>query len=368
MTPTLTVFSRRSLDIDSKRASRSREPDRPRLLVAGTDELRVARVARKLGSLRASVEKVSWEQLLEALAKDVVGVVLVLPIRRVAMAAAVEIVHDHPDGKALPVYAVVPDNTSSRTVRSLYRAGTSIVFEWPREARVFSDVFAESLGMTSVRGRSSKADTALARGVKARLRIYPELDAGRLRVLSQSGLITLSGQVRSLARRQKIIDIVATVPGVRAVITQPLRVVSSGTADSELRRRIANLLKNASDVDGSTISIEVENGHVTLVGAVADAAESERLEELIVHVRGCRGLETHLSVSPTRQKRDRQLTLRYRKAIEILYPKESVSLTVVESVAILAGTVRALSTKRSVARLLAREPTVRRVVNKIEVR
>jgi osmotically-inducible protein OsmY len=353
---------------DVRQAKRSEASGRPTLLVAGSDDLRVARVGKLLEQLRARIERLPWETMLEALAEEVVGVVLVLPIRRVAMAAAIEIIHDHPNGKSLPVYGVVPDDTSLRTVRSLYKAGASMVFEWPREARVLTDVFAESLGMTRVRGRSSRADTALARSVRARLRIYPELTSGRLRILSQNGLITISGQVRSLARRQRIIDITAAVPGVRAVIAQSLRVAPSGISDRTLQRRIRSLLRDALDLDGSTISIEVDNGHIELTGTVSDPAELQRLEELITHLKGSRGLKTRLKVSPTQQRHDRQLTLRYRKAIETLYPHETVSLIVVEGVAILSGKVRSLSLKQSITRLLARDAAIRHVVNKLEMR
>lgn len=355
-------------DAEVRQALGSKSSDRPRLLVVGSDELRVARVARRLEPLKARIERLSWEQTLDALAGDVFGVVLVLPIRRVAMGTAIEIIHDHPDGKAVPVYGIVPDGTSSRRIRGLYRAGASVVFEWPREVRSLTGVFAESLGMTLVRGRSSRADNALARSVRAHLRIYPELDTGRLRILSQKGLITLSGQVQSLARRQRIIDIVAAVPGVRAVISQALRVAPTGIPDAKLKRRARGLLNHALDLDASTISIEVSNGYVNLTGTVSDAAELQRLEELITHLKGSRGLETRLSVSPVRQEHDRRLTLRYRKALETLYPKERVSVIVVEGVAILSGKVRTLSIKRSMTRLLAREAALRSVVNKIEIK
>jgi len=355
-------------DPEVEEAKRGRERSKlPRLLVSGSDGDRVEEIARTLEGLNASIECLSWEECLEALRGSVAGVVLVLPIRRVAMRAAVQIIRDHPQCKTLPLYPVVPDGTSSRHVRRLYSMGATAVLEWPREASIFRDLFAESFGISRVRGRSKKADISLSRSVRAHLRIFSELDAGRLRVFSRDGLITVSGQVRTLAQRSDIIDAITAVPGVRSVLAQSLRVAPSNIPDKTLKKRIAESLKDSEDLDDATISIQVRNGHVKLTGTVGERADVRRLERLVVNLSGTRGLVRDLTVSPDQQSADSQITRRYRKALENLYPRESVSLSVVAGVAVIAGGVRSLSVKQSIERLLSRDVGIERVVNKIRV-
>ena len=340
----------------------------PRLLITGSDEKLLAGVGRALQGLRVRIEILLWEEALEALSDGATAVVLVLPIRRIAMSTAVEIVRDHPNGKAIPVYCVVPEKTSSRRVRLLYSAGANVVLDWPREKVVFRDLFAESFGITRVRGRADEADKALGHSVRAHLRIFPELDAGRLRLFARNGLVSVSGRIRSLEQRRRIIETIAAVPGVRAVIAHSLRVESKGIADRTLKRRVRRLLKEASDLDDSTLLVKVRGGSVTIGGTVRYRAEIQRLEDLIIQLDGARALDLRLSVSPERQRADSRQSHRYRRALETLYPDERVSLTCINGTAVLTGTVRSLTVKRSIARLIERDSAVHEVVNKITVK
>ena len=160
---------------------------RPLLFVAGSDELVVRRVARRLDRLRVNVVTRSWEQLLETLPMDIAALVLVAPIRNVTGTTAVEIVRDHPYGKTVPIFVVAPDTTSSRAVRSLYKAGVSAVFHWPRESKILATLFAETFGILRVRGRAPRADKALTRTVRAHLRAGHSRGATGLRLFARDG-------------------------------------------------------------------------------------------------------------------------------------------------------------------------------------
>jgi osmotically-inducible protein OsmY len=327
----------------------------------------MARVERALQSLRVRIETHLWEDALDALAAGLAAVVLVLPVRKVASDVAVEVVRDHPNGRSVPVFCVIPNDLSSRQVRKLYRAGANVVLEWPRETEIFRSLFAESFGITRVRGRAPEADKALAHSARAHLRIFPELDPGRLRLFARDGLLSVSGQARSLAQRDQVVETLAKVPGVKAVVAESLRVRPGNVSDRTLKNRISRILREVPELDEATVLVEVRNGHVTLRGTARDRRGIQRLETLIMNLDGPRGLDTRIEVSPDRQRTDSRQTRRYRKAIETLYPKEKVSLSFIDGAAVLGGVVRSLSTKRSIARLLQRDAATRSVVNKIRV-
>ena len=338
---------------------------RPRILATGANELRVMRVVRRLGRLRARIEKLSWEQALDALGEDVAALVLAEPVPRLSAAAAVKIVRDHPDGAALATFVVVDDGTSSRRVLGLYAAGASAVFEWPGEAPVMAALFAETFGMVQVRGRSSKPEQALVRAVRARLRLFPELPAG-VRLFARDGLISVAGQVPSLARRRELVDTIAAVPGVRGVVRRSLWVAAAGISDRELQRRLHTLLKATLD-DPSDLSLTVQNGHVEVTGEARDRAEARFLERLLSGVRGVRGLDLRVATAGEPPAGDRQVARRLRRALSILYPENDVRADVVRGAAILSGRVTSLLRKYSIERFAADFQGVRRVVDKIAV-
>ena len=61
---------------------------------------------------------------------------------------------------------------SGEIVKAL-AAGANAVIEWPREKELFAGILAETMGMSLVRGQASRPDVALARTVRAHLRLGP---------------------------------------------------------------------------------------------------------------------------------------------------------------------------------------------------
>lgn len=339
---------------------------RPRILVTGADELRMRRVVRRLGRLRARVVQLGWEEALDTLKEDVASLVLVDPLPRISAAAAVKTVRGHPDGAAVATFVVVDDGTSSKRVLGLYAAGASAVFEWPGESFVMATLFAESFGIVKVRGRSEAPDQALVRAVRARLRLYPELPGG-VRLFTRDGLVSVAGQVPSLVRRQELIDTIAAVPGVRGVIHRSLWVAASRVSDRELYRRLRGLLDVALE-GASDLSLEVQSGHVEVSGQARDRADVGLLERLIASVDGVRGLDLRVETASEPPPSDRRIAQRLRRAMTILYPQSYVRIDVVQGTAILSGTVASLLTKYSIERFASRAEGVRRVVDKIAVK
>jgi osmotically-inducible protein OsmY len=293
--------------------------------------------------------------------------VLVAPIHKVASGTAVEIARDHPYGKKVPIFFVVPDRTSSQAVRRLYKAGVTAVFNWPRESEILATLFAEAFGIVRIRGRSSQADKALARTVRAHLRIGPSRGTSGLRLFNHDGLVSVSGRVRTLAHRREIIETIAAVPGVRAVIAETLRVQAEAIPSRKLSQRIRGLITQSVELDPSTLAVTVHNGIVKLSGTAADRSELRRLEELISNLKGVREFQSSVGVSAETQRRDSRGARRLMHVLANLYPQEDISLAVYDGIAVISGQVRRLSVKRSIERLLRSSIDVRRVVNKLNV-
>lgn len=338
---------------------------RPRILVTGFNELRVERVCRGLGQLRALVEKTSWEATLSGVS-GAAAVVLVDPIRRLSAGAAVAKVREQREGAEVPLFVVIDEGASSRRVLRLYSTGASAVFEWPAEASVMASLLAEAFGIVKIRGRSSEPDQALARAVRARLRLYPELPK-TVRLFSQDGLISVAGQVASLAQCRELFDVIAAVPGVRGVIQESLSVAPTGHSDRKLEQRLKALLEITFEDTAKQLETSVESRVARLTGTVENRADIRLLGRLIANVQGIRGIELRLTAASDPPDNDRRAARRLRRAVALLYPREPVRLEVVDGTAILSGSVTSLLTRSSISRFVSHAEGVHRVVDKITV-
>jgi osmotically-inducible protein OsmY len=157
------------------------------------------------------------------------------------------------------------------------------------------------------------------------------------------------------------------IPGVKSVAMRDVRVHPVRVSDREIAKTIRTLLKRASNLESSKLSIEVENGRVALAGFVRDRAEMEQAIGLIGHVRGVRDIRNLTSTSPAGKLRDSLIARRLRRLLRYRFPGEQVRVDVFGGVAALRGRVKRLSTRRDVAELVARDEAVRRILNKIEV-
>jgi osmotically-inducible protein OsmY len=127
------------------------------------------------------------------------------------------------------------------------------------------------------------------------------------------------------------------------------------------------VLRSTSDIDTTTISMSVRNGYVSLAGSAADRLELERINEIISHVKGVRGIDNLATVSRLQKEKDHVIARRIHKVLALLFPREKVSVSVFGGVAVLSGRVELLSIKREVENLAREDRAVRRVINKIEV-
>lgn len=341
---------------------------RPRVLVVSANELLAARVARSLAELRARIETHQWEKALDLLGEEEVrAVVLVEPVAHdLATPAAVELCCLHPREEPLPTYVLTSGPCSTHHARQLYRAGAASVLEWPREESILALVLAELLGMAMVRGPVRGPDAALARTVRSHLRIRQDFPL--LRIQCREGVVSVSGELSSLARKREIVDVVASVPGVLAVEEGALRVGPSGITDGTLKRRIQSVLR-AALIDSARVDMTVESGRVRVELPASERSMRADLETLLERLRGVRGLVIRVAREKKRRGSSGRQAARIRRDLALLYPKAGkLEVTLFGSVAVLSGSVNSLSTKRAVGRTVRQYDSVDRVVNKLAIR
>ncbi|MGH0030289.1 MAG: BON domain-containing protein [Myxococcota bacterium] len=331
------------------------------------DPSRREKVAASLASLRLRLAPCDGvDDALRAVDLDTVAIVLVPPLRNAEPTAEpVRALRSDPRSGKLPLFVVLPDQTDARSVRRLYAEGATAVIEWPREALLLPRVVLELLAVAP-RPRSARPiDRALARAAMARLRLVEGVGAD-LRVGAFDGVLHLRGSVPSLRLKETLVSFAEHVPGAKGVAARGLEVDGAGSSDRTVARRVRSLLGDI--VEGDTLSVSVNDGHVVLMGTVEDRSAFEQVVALLSSVRGVRAITNLTRESPARRRRDHDVARSLQKAVEQAHPGARVRVAVLGDVAVVTGEVDRINTRTAIERRLRCEAEIARVVDKLEVR
>ena len=147
-----------------------------------------------------------------------------------------------------------------------------------------------------------RTDTELQRGVMEALAWEPSIDAAGIGVSVESGIVMLSGTVKSLPQKWTAVRVAQHVGGVNAV-TDEITVKLPGDSersDTDIARAAVNALDWNVSVPRNRVKVVVERGHVTLEGEVRFHYEKIAAERAVRHLIGVTGVNNIISVKPPR--------------------------------------------------------------------
>lgn len=343
-------------------ALRVRKP--PRLILIGDDDS-VDATRRALHGLRVRIERRSAEEIQADPTGETIAFVLSGPGPRGSWAPTLGSVRRT---LPLPAFVVLPDDPPGRRVRELYEAGAAGVFTWPRADDRLGLYFAEALSLRLARGPARGPDTALARTVRAHLRLLPSdtlPEAPRIEV--RRGHVRVWGNVESLSAKRDVEASIEAVPGVTGLDSSGLHVVPIPVSDTEIRRAGRRLLRASPGIDERTLTFSVDGGHVVLRGTASTRRELGRFSKLVSRLQGVRDVEVRAEVSTRKKASDRQVAARLGGVLDDLFSGSDIRLTFFGGIAVLTGRVANLRTKRAAAAFVAEDDAVDRVVNQLEV-
>ncbi|MGH7619223.1 MAG: BON domain-containing protein [Gemmatimonadaceae bacterium] len=137
-----------------------------------------------------------------------------------------------------------------------------------------------------------KTDAQLQKDVIDELRWDPAVGSAEIGVAAKNGVVTLSGQVDSFAKRYAAARAAERVAGVRA-IAEELKVIlpsSYNRTDTDLAHSVLSTLKWDIEVPDDGIKARVEGGWVTLEGDVDWQFQSNAAERAVRNLTGVRGV------------------------------------------------------------------------------
>ena len=143
-------------------------------------------------------------------------------------------------------------------------------------------------------GAVIRSDGDLVMAVRGILQWQTTLPLAAVTVLARHGWVTLRGEVDSYYPRQKVINAVRQLAGVRGIHDEVL--FKSKAVPADLLQTIVAALGRRSEVDARAVKVEVDGAEVTLKGSVQSWRESEMVRQCAWSAAGVRQVHDRLEV------------------------------------------------------------------------
>jgi osmotically-inducible protein OsmY len=144
------------------------------------------------------------------------------------------------------------------------------------------------------------SDESLRRNVLDELEFEPTLDATKIGVSVDHGVVTLTGHVKSYAEKIAAERTVQRVKGVRGVAQEiEVRYPSEKkNRDDEIAQRAAQIIDWDTTIPSGRVTVKVEKGWVTLGGAVEWQFQRLGAETAVRKLSGVMGVTNLITIRP----------------------------------------------------------------------
>lgn len=210
--------------------------------------------------------------------------------------------------------------------------------------------------------------TELRHFVQEELNWEPSIDANSIGVeVSEEGVVTLTGHVKSYAEKLNAEKAAKKVRGVVAVASDIGVRLLGDRDDTVLAEEAARALSLNVSVPDDRIKIVVSNGWLTLEGAVDWEYQRRAAEKSLRELRGIRGLSNYITIAP--RVRPVEIKDHIRAAFErnALVDANHVQVKVEDNKVVLTGMVQSWQERTEAERQTWAAPGVTAVENRLTV-
>jgi osmotically-inducible protein OsmY len=215
-----------------------------------------------------------------------------------------------------------------------------------------------------------RTDTELQHAVMEELVWEPSVDAAEIGVSAESGIITLSGTVKSLPQKWAAEKAAQRVAGVKAVTDEMVVKLpgDSELSDTEIARAAVNALDWNASLPRRSVAVIVSHGWVTLEGTAQFHYERVAAEYAVRGLRGVKGVTNLISVKPP-QISPKDVKHRIEQAFERAadLDAQTISVEAKDGKVTLRGTVDSWAERERAELAAWAAPGVSRVENDILV-
>jgi osmotically-inducible protein OsmY len=214
-----------------------------------------------------------------------------------------------------------------------------------------------------------RTDIEIKEDVERELRWDPDIDATDIGVAVKSGVVALTGFVRSYVQRlqaEKDAKQVAGVMGVANDVEVRLPFINK-RPDPEIARDVVSAIRSELPYSSEHIKIIVKDGWVTLEGELEWNYQRSRAEQAANRARGVKGMTNMISlkprVAPFEIKRKIEEALKRRAALDA----SNITVETDAGEVVLRGSVQSWAERAEAERAAWAAPGVTRVDNRLQV-
>ena len=226
-------------------------------------------------------------------------------------------------------------------------------------------------GMTQSEEVTMRPDNDIKRDVEDELRWDPDVDPTDIAVAVKSGVVTLTGFVRSYAEKfaaERAAKRVAGVVGVANDLEVRLPTADQ-RPDPEIAREVVANLKIWLPSSWEHIKAIVKNGWVTLEGEVEWNYQREYAERAVRWIKGVKGVSNLIRLQPRLEPKPVEIKQKIEEAFRrsALVDASRITVETHGGEVVLRGTVRSWAEREEAERTAWLAPGVTRVDNRIAV-
>ncbi|HEY1969496.1 MAG TPA: BON domain-containing protein [Pseudonocardia sp.] len=212
------------------------------------------------------------------------------------------------------------------------------------------------------------SDDDLRDEVLTQLRRLPGIAAAHVGVAADRGLVTLSGQVDSFAKKELIQDATLGISGVRAIADALTVRKNLGTiSDPDIAREVADIVARATNDPGSSVKAVVRQGVVTLTGMVASSFDHELVVDGVARLKGVKRIYDNVRVDSDAATADIRRAITSRLVHNAQLDSNHIQVEVINGVVTLTGTVRSPDECHQAERAARNAPRIREVRNLLRI-
>jgi osmotically-inducible protein OsmY len=214
-----------------------------------------------------------------------------------------------------------------------------------------------------------KSNETLQTDVQNAIKWEPLLHAAEIGVTAKDGIVTLTGEVNSYAKKLEAESAAKKVIGVNALV-EKIEVkfpVTWAKTDEEIASSVLSALKSRWDVPKDKVTIKVEDGWITLDGELPWNYQKDAAKSAINHLSGVKGVTNEIKIkSATHDAIEKQDVI---DAIHRSWSVDDMDIDVQVSgtTVTLSGTVGSWYQKEEAARIAWNTPGIFHVKNELEV-
>ncbi len=238
-----------------------------------------------------------------------------------------------------------------------------------RSTTVFLMLILSSVLFVSPSFASTPADSDISYWVKSALRNDERVDASTIDVAVKNGIVTLSGEVTSLAEKAYAVRDARKVRGVANVVDELQIVPVNEYADDDICHMVRRRILNSSLIHSDNIKVDCTRGKVTLSGEVASWSERDAANLLTYEIGGVKDVENRIIVTGQPKLSDEEIKNRVATlfSLDVYLSGLPITVSVKDGVVTLTGTVDSDYEKGRATRK-AFQLQVKEVVNNLQVK